>query len=198
MNRVADLSVWRPEARRMKLVILDRDGTINEDSAEFVKSPERVACRCQGRWRRLPGSTTPAGMWWWPTNQSGLGRGLFDVSTLNAMHAKMHTHAGRRGRPGGRGLLLPARAGGRAAAAASPSPACLSRLASATASTCAACRAVGDSPRDVLAGAAVGCAPHLVLTGKGAAYARRSLPEGLPPDTRVHRDLAAFADFLIQ
>ena len=73
----------------MKLVILDRDGTINADSDDFVKSPEE--------WLPLPGALEAiarlnhAG---WHTviasNQSGLGRGLFDVASLNAMHAKMH------------------------------------------------------------------------------------------------------------
>ncbi|MBC7482603.1 MAG: D-glycero-beta-D-manno-heptose 1,7-bisphosphate 7-phosphatase, partial [Rhizobacter sp.] len=73
----------------MKLVILDRDGTINADSDEFIKSPEE--------WLPLPGALEAiarlnhAG---WhcviASNQSGLGRGLFDVGSLNAMHAKMH------------------------------------------------------------------------------------------------------------
>ncbi len=56
----------------------------------------------------------------------------------------------------------------------------------------------GDSLRDLQAGAAAGCEPHLVLTGKGAACrgvdrCRRDYP----PGTRVHEDLAAFADFLL-
>ena len=73
----------------MKLVILDRDGTINADSDDYVKSPEE--------WQPLPGALKAiarlnhAG---WhvvvASNQSGLGRGLFDVASLNAMHAKMH------------------------------------------------------------------------------------------------------------
>ena len=73
----------------MKLVILDRDGTINADSDDYIKSPDE--------WMPLPGALEAiarlnhAG---WHTviasNQSGLGRGLFDVASLNAMHAKMH------------------------------------------------------------------------------------------------------------
>ena len=73
----------------MKLVILDRDGTINSDSDDYVKSPEE--------WLPLPGALeaiarlTHAG---WrvviASNQSGLGRGLFDMAALNAIHAKMH------------------------------------------------------------------------------------------------------------
>ena len=72
-----------------KLVILDRDGTINQDSDDFIKSPEE--------WIPLPGALEAiarlnhAG---WQvvvaSNQSGLGRGLFDVAALNAMHAKMN------------------------------------------------------------------------------------------------------------
>ena len=56
---------------------------------------------------------------------------------------------------------------------------------------------VGDTLRDVQAGAAVGCEPHLVLTGKGAAFRDRALPEGFPGHTRVHADLAAFAQALL-
>ena len=71
----------------MKLVILDRDGTINEDRDDFVKSPDE--------WVPMPGALEAiarlnhAG---WhaviATNQSGLARGLFDMASLNAMHAQ--------------------------------------------------------------------------------------------------------------
>jgi D-glycero-D-manno-heptose 1,7-bisphosphate phosphatase len=57
--------------------------------------------------------------------------------------------------------------------------------------------AVGDSLRDVQAGALVGCEPHLVLTGKGEAYRGRPLPDTFPVGTRLHEDLGAFADALI-
>ena len=73
----------------MKLVILDRDGVINYDSAEFIKNPDE--------WQALPGSLeaianlNQAGYKVVvATNQSGIGRGLFDMSALNAMHEKMH------------------------------------------------------------------------------------------------------------
>ncbi len=84
MNRVADLS----KALHMKLVILDRDGVINRDSDQFIKSPEE--------WLPLPGSLEAiARLTQWgyrvvvATNQSGVGRGLFDMGTLNAIHDKM-------------------------------------------------------------------------------------------------------------
>jgi D-glycero-D-manno-heptose 1,7-bisphosphate phosphatase len=56
---------------------------------------------------------------------------------------------------------------------------------------------VGDQLRDLQAGVAVGCEPHLVFTGKGAGYRGRALPETFPAATRVHEDLAAFAEHLI-
>ena len=57
---------------------------------------------------------------------------------------------------------------------------------------------VGDATRDVVAGAMAGCEPHLVLTGNGAVYRGRALPETFPAGTRVHEDLGAFADWLVQ
>ena len=82
----------------MKLVILERDGTINDDSDEFITSAEE--------WTPLPGALdaiarlTHAGFHVViATNQSGLGRGLFDVVSLNAIHAKMHKMLGRGRRP---------------------------------------------------------------------------------------------------
>ncbi|HSW18808.1 MAG TPA: HAD hydrolase-like protein, partial [Ramlibacter sp.] len=56
---------------------------------------------------------------------------------------------------------------------------------------------VGDTLRDVLAGSTAGCEPHFVLTGKGAEFKNRPLPDTFPPATRVHQDLAAFAEYLL-
>ena len=73
----------------MKLVILDRDGVINFDSAQFIKSP--------AEWKPIPGSLEAIARLNQngytvvvATNQSGVGRGLFDMETLNSIHSKMH------------------------------------------------------------------------------------------------------------
>jgi D-glycero-D-manno-heptose 1,7-bisphosphate phosphatase len=58
--------------------------------------------------------------------------------------------------------------------------------------------AVGDTLRDLQAGASVGCQPHLVLTGKSAGLSPEQALQGLPQGSRVHADLAAFADHLIE
>ena len=180
----------------MKLVILDRDGTINSDSDDFVKSPEE--------WLPLPGALEAiarlnhAG---WhvviASNQSGLGRGLFDVASLNAMHAKM--------------LKLLAAKGGRIDAifycphtaeddchCRKPQPGLFEQVGLRFGVPLRGVPAVGDSLRDLQAGAAAGCEPHLVLTGKGVSHRGRKLPESFPPDTHIHADLAAFADYLLE
>lgn len=180
----------------MKLVILDRDGTINEDSADFVKSPSE--------WEPLPGALQAiarlnhAG---WhvvvATNQSGLGRGLFDVASLNAMHAKMHTMLAA---VGGRvdAIFYCPHAPDEGCRCRKPEPGLFEQIGERYGMDLQGVPAVGDAPRDLVAAVAAGCAPHLVLTGKAAPYADRSLPEGYPVDTVVHADLAAFADYLVQ
>ena len=182
-----------------RLVILDRDGTINADSDEYIKSADE--------WQPLPGALDAiaklnhAG---WhvviASNQSGLGRGLFDVAALNAMHAKMHK-------------LLTA-AGGRVDAIFfcphSPEDACNCRkpmsglfeqIGERYGMDLKGVHAVGDTVRDLQAGAAVGCQPHLVLTGKSEKWRGQTLPADfsadLPAGTCVHDDLMAFADWLL-
>ena len=180
----------------MKLVILDRDGTINEDSDEYVKTPEE--------WAPLPGALEAiarlnhAG---WhvviASNQSGLGRGLFDVSTLNAMHAKMHQMLAA---VGGRvdAIFYCPHAPDEGCRCRKPEPGLFEQIGERFGIDLKGVPMVGDSARDVLAGVSAGCEPHLVLTGRGAAYRGRSLPDTFPQETRVHADIAAFADFVIE
>lgn len=179
----------------MKLVILDRDGTINADSDEFIKSP--------GEWRPLPGALEAiarlnhAG---WhvaiASNQSGLGRGLFDVASLNAMHAKMHkllaAHGGRID-----AVFYCPHSPDEGCGCRKPLPGLFEQIGERFGIELKGTPTVGDSLRDLQAGAAAGCEPHLVLTGKAAELRGRPLPAAYPADTTVHEDLAAFADFLI-
>jgi D-glycero-D-manno-heptose 1,7-bisphosphate phosphatase len=179
----------------MKICILDRDGTINEDSDEFVKSP--------GEWMPLPGAleaiATLNHAGWHvvvATNQSGLGRGLFDVAALNAMHAKMHSMLAA---VGGRvdAIFYCPHAPDDHCHCRKPSPGLFEQIAERYGVDLKGMPAVGDSVRDLVAGAAVGAEPHLVLTGKGAPYRDQPLSDKFPPQTQVHQDLAAFAQFLV-
>jgi D-glycero-D-manno-heptose 1,7-bisphosphate phosphatase len=179
----------------MKLCILDRDGTINEDSDDYVKSP--------AEWQPLPGALDAiarinhAG---WHvvvvTNQSGLGRGLFDVSALNAMHTKMHTMLATVGARVDAIFYCP-HAPEDHCNCRKPAPGLYEQIAERYGMDLTGMPTVGDSVRDLVAGTTVGCAPHLVLTGKSARYRGRDLPEGLPHGTMAHDDLAAFAQYLV-
>lgn len=177
----------------MKLVILDRDGVINFDSAQFIKSP--------AEWKPLPGSLqaiarlTQAGYKVVvATNQSGVGRGLFDMDTLNAIHEKMHKAVTA---AGGRvdAIFYCPHAADSSCDCRKPKPGMFQRIADTLNANLKAVPAVGDSLRDLQAGAALGCQPVLVLTGKG----EKTLADGgLPDGTLQFPDLAAFVDSLLK
>ncbi len=175
----------------MKLVILDRDGTINHDSESFIKSP--------GEWRPIKGSLeaiarlTQAG---WrvvvATNQSGIARGLLDVATLNAIHATMHRAVAQ---AGGRidAIFFCPHAADSDCDCRKPRPGMLRSIGSRLNVELAGVPVIGDSLRDLQAAAAAGARPYLVLTGKGK---KTQAAGGLPPGTRVFADLAAVAEHL--
>ena len=178
----------------MKLLILDRDGVINEDRDDYIKTPEE--------WVPIPGSIEAISRLYregWKiviaTNQSGLGRGLFDMATLNAINMKLQKAV--------------AAAGGRVEAIFfcphAPEDHCECRKPRSGLFRDIATRygldalrgipAVGDSLRDLQAAQPMGCTLHLVRTGKGdRTLARDTLPDG----AQVHADLAAFADWLLR
>ena len=179
----------------MKLVILDRDGTINCDSDDFVKTPDE--------WLPLPGALDAiarlnhAG---WhvviASNQSGLGRGLFDVESLNAMHAKMHKLLAVQGGRIDAVFYCPHTAEENCHCR-KPQPGLYEQIGARFGMPLKGVPAVGDALRDVLAAAAAGCEPHLVLTGKSEKHRGLAAPASLPAGTLVHQDLAAFADFIL-
>ncbi len=182
----------------VKLVILDRDGTINEDRDDYVKSPEE--------WVPIPGALEAiarlnhAG---WhtvvATNQSGLARGLFDMATLNAIHARMNRELAEFGGRIDAVFFCPHQPGD-GCSCRKPLPGLFKTIGERYGVDLRETYVVGDSLRDLQAGFAVGCAPHLVRTGKGArldAAALKALASEIPHAV-VHADLAAFANELIQ
>ena len=172
----------------MKLVILDRDGVINADSEQFIKSPEE--------WTPIAGSLeaiarfTQAGYQVVvATNQSGLGRGLFDMATLNAIHDKMHKAVTQLG---GRidAVFFCPHAQDAGCACRKPQPGMLLEIAARFNVALGGVSAIGDSLRDLDAASAAGARPILVLTGKGEQTLKQG---GLPEGTEIHQDLAAVA-----
>ena len=181
-----------PTNTNKKLVVLDRDGVINVDSDAFIKSPDE--------WVTIPGSLEAIARLNQAgyrvaiaSNQSGIGRGLFDMAALNAMHEKMNRTAAA---VGGRidAVFFCPHTQEDECECRKPKPGMLQQIVERFEIDPADTPMVGDSLRDLQAGAALGFALHLVLTGKG----RKTLAEGnLPPNTKVHDDLRTFAlDFL--
>jgi len=169
----------------MKLVILDRDGVINVDSDQFIKTPEE--------WKPIPGSLEAIATLNHAgyrvvvaSNQSGIGRGLLDMAALNAINDKMYKALAQMG---GRIDALfycphPAEAN---CACRKPKPGMLEDIARRFNVGLAGVASIGDSLRDAQAAVAAGAQPMLVLTGKGT---KTRASGGLPDGTRVYRDLA--------
>ena len=182
----------------MKLVILDRDGTINEDRDDYVKSPEE--------WIPVPGALEAiarlnhAG---WHTvvasNQSGIGRGLFDMATLNAMHLKMHQMLAKHG---GRidAVFFCPHTPEDGCDCRKPLPGMMLDIARRYGASLAGVPMVGDTLRDLQAVQAAGCEPHLVLSGRAAGLDDATLERFIEqvPRTVVHESLAAFAEHLMR
>ena len=172
----------------MKLIVLDRDGVINIDSDQFIKSPDE--------WKPIPGSLEAIARLnesGWrvvvASNQSGVGRGLFDMDTLNAINEKMTKAIGQ---VGGRldAIFFCPHSADSTCDCRKPKPGMFVQIAERFNVDMKGVPVVGDSLRDLQAGVAVGCQPYLVLTGKGAkTQADPALPEG----TLVFPDLAAVA-----
>ena len=176
----------------MKLVILDRDGVINFDSDQYIKSP--------AEWRPIPGSIEAIarlhqGGWRIAvaTNQSGIGRGLFDMATLNAINDKMMEMVFRQG---GRidALFFCPHTAAEGCGCRKPRTGMLEEIGARFHTDLKGVPLVGDSLKDLQAADAVGAQPLLVLTGKGP---RTQADGGMPRRTLVFGDLSEAARHLV-
>jgi len=177
----------------MKVIILDRDGVINEDSDQYVKSPSE--------WRPIPGSLeaiarlnhagyTVAVA----SNQSGLARGLFSLDDLNAMHQKMHRLLAR---AGGHvdGIFFCPHGPDDQCDCRKPKPGLYQQIGDRFGVRLRDVPVIGDSARDLESARQVGARPILVRTGKG-----RRTETALEPDqqTEVYDDLQAAVAALLE
>ena len=169
----------------MKLVILDRDGVINQDSAQFIKSPEE--------WKPIAGSLEAIARLNQTgyqvvvaTNQSGVGRGLLDMATLNAIHDLMHRRLAEVGGQVAAVFYCP-HAADSGCSCRKPRAGLFEEIGRRFDVDLAGVPTIGDSLRDLQAAAAVGASPMLVLTGKGTKTRRDG---GLPEGTQVYANLA--------
>ena len=176
----------------MKLIILDRDGVINFDSDLYIKSP--------AEWRPIPGSIEAISRLNQngfrvvvATNQSGIGRGLFDMATLNAINDKMMEMVFRQG---GRidALFFCPHTATEQCGCRKPRTGMLEEIAARFHADLKGVPVIGDSLKDLQAAESVGAQPVLVLTGKGT---KTQSEDALPKKTIVFADLAEASRHLI-
>ena len=181
-----------PHTRQVKLIVLDRDGVINYDSEQFIKSPDE--------WRPIPGSLEAISRLNHAgfrvvvaTNQSGLGRGLFDMATLIAINDKMHKALAQLGGRIDAVFYCPHTADS-GCECRKPKPGMLTEIGNRFGVELTGVPCVGDSVRDLQAAAAVEAQPILVLSGKG----EKTLRDGVfPTNTVIFPDLAFAATALL-
>jgi D-glycero-D-manno-heptose 1,7-bisphosphate phosphatase len=178
----------------MKLIILDRDGVINEDSDEYIKSAEE--------WIPIPGSMEAIARLnrggyrvVIATNQSGISRGLFDLETLSAMHKKMHDLANTAGAHI-EGIFFCPHGPDDKCNCRKPKPGLFQEIQARTGFHLDHVPCVGDSLRDLQAGVSMGCAPFLVKTGKGKKTLETN-KDDLPKGTLIFDNLTALAIHLV-
>lgn len=150
----------------MKLVILDRDGVINEDSDAYIKSPDE--------WVPIPGSLDAIAQLnradyrvVVSSNQSGIARGLFDLTTLNRINNKMCQAVINSGGSLDAVFFCP-HGPDDGCECRKPRPGLLQDIARRLQTDLQSVPVIGDSMRDLESARAVGARPILVRTGKGA------------------------------
>ena len=178
----------------MKLVILERDGTINAEGDPYITSADD--------WTPLPGALDAIARLNHAgyrvviaCNQPVLGRGLIDVATLNAIHARMHKSLAAVGARVDAVFYCPHTADD-ACTCRQPLPGLFEQIGERYGVDLQGVAACGDNLEHLIAAQAAGCKPHLVLTGKASGLTLETLPDGCPVGTQVHADLAAFATSL--
>jgi D-glycero-D-manno-heptose 1,7-bisphosphate phosphatase len=182
----------------MKLVVLGRDGTLNQYRDDHVKSVEELqplpgALEAVARLNHAGWHTVLA------TNQPGIGRGLLDMSSLNAIHIRLNQ--------------LLAEKGGRLDAAffcphspeencecRKPLPGMLLQIGERFGVDLATVHMVGASLGDIQTAHAAGCQPHLLRSDRLGAIDESQLAAlaAQVPGTKVHANLSAFAEYLIK
>lgn len=180
-----------------KLLILDRDGVINIESPDFVKTPEE--------WIPIKGSLEAIGRLSQAgyeiviiTNQSGLGRGLFSADMLAKMHARMIDYVQQHGGKIQSILFCPHKPD-EECECRKPKDGMYRQLSERLNISFNGVYSVGDSVRDLLAAQSAGASPVLVKTGNGKKSIKEiaSKPELDLQDAPVFDNLASFADALL-
>ena len=181
----------------LKLVILGRDGILNDFRDDHVKSPDE--------WFPIAGalealSRLNHGGWHAviATNQSGIGRGMIDMASVNAVHAHMMRELAA---VGGRidAVFFCPHTPADGCDCRKPEPGLMREIGKRYGIDLKHVPMVADTLRDLQAAHAAGCEPHLVCSGRAGELDAAQIQAILAqvPGTRVHADLAGFAEYLL-
>jgi D-glycero-D-manno-heptose 1,7-bisphosphate phosphatase len=182
----------------VKLMILGRDGILNEYRDDHVKSPDE--------WVPIPGALEAVARLnhagWHAvvaTNQSGIGRGMIDMATVNAVHASMNRRLMEQGGRIDAVFFCPHTPEDRCDCR-KPLPGMMRDIGTRYGADLSHVPMVCDTLRDLQAAQAAGCEPHLVLSGRAAQLDDATLQRFVDqtPRTQVHKNLGAFADYLLR
>ena len=176
----------------MKLIILDRDGVINQDSDDYIKTEQE--------WQAIPGSLRAIARLNHhgyrvvaATNQSGLARGKLTLKDMNKIHKKMHTLLAQYGGAVEAVFFCP-HGQDDGCACRKPNPGLFREIGKRLRTSLNGVVTIGDRLSDVQAALAVGARPMLVRTGKG----QQQIDEGIIPDNiPVYDDLAQATSALL-
>lgn len=176
----------------MALIILDRDGVINEDSDDFIKSPDE--------WRAIPGSLEAIARLTRHnyqvvvvSNQSGIGRRKFSIDALNAIHLKMHSHLTQYGGTIDAIFFCPHTPRDECSCR-KPKPGLYNQVSDRLRVSLSKVFCIGDKMTDVQAIKSAGGKPILVKTGNG----QKEIDDGnVPAGIPIYKNLASFVDELL-
>lgn len=171
-----------------KMVILDRDGVINHDSDEYIKSPEEWI-PINGSLEAIKRLKNAGYLVTVATNQSGIGRGMYNLKTLSKIHDKFNALLAQRGTAID-GIFFCPHLPTDNCVCRKPRPGLLLQIAQQFGISLKQSVFVGDSFSDIQAARIVGATPALVQTGKGMQTIEK---HGFFEDTRIYTDLAHFA-----
>ena len=181
-----------------KIVILGRDGVLNQYREAHVAAPEE--------WVPVPGALEAVARinhaGWHTvvaTNQAGIGRGMIDMAAVNSVHARMNEMLLAQGARLDAVFFCP-HTPEDACDCRKPQPGLLHEIGRRYGADLSQVAVVGDTLRDLQAAQAAGCEPHLVLSGRSAGLSAGALQAltSQVPGTQVHADLGAFADHLLR
>jgi D-glycero-D-manno-heptose 1,7-bisphosphate phosphatase len=178
----------------MKLVLLDRDGVLNDEIGGYISDP--------GKLRMIPGSAAALARLNRAgfkvaicTNQGVVGRGIIDQAMLDRINERLADYLAREGARWD-AIFMCTDHPDQPTRRRKPGPGMLEEALRQFGASAAETPMIGDNLRDLEAAAAIGCPRHLVRTGHGSAVQAKGIPAGVLP-VRVHDDLAAAVSTLL-